>query len=270
MNSRSQLWICLLILFLSTVSTQIHARPKGGDGDFTKRDSPHFTVYQDVDLDHYSGKDGIRAFERSVLDHLEDAYKNTYKILSLRAGGKIPVEIYDPAVFDKQFNRGFNYTAVGFYHNRRIRVRGDKKVDIHMIQTLHHEYVHAVVDAVAPGVFPGWLNEGLAEWFERYAVGRKRMHGGEANYLRLAIMQKRWVPLSSLTTFSNLSNDNAGLAYLESYAMIDYLVRKKGERGLRDFIREVIRTKNVDKSLKRKYKLSIAELEQAVIAENSP
>ena len=47
----------------------------GADGRFERRDSFHFTLYQDVDLDETSGLHGSRQFEQDVLRELEAAYE---------------------------------------------------------------------------------------------------------------------------------------------------------------------------------------------------
>lgn len=246
----------------------LEARDRGVDGEFTKRSSPHFVVFQDVDIDHYSGKDGIRNFERQVLNTLEDAYQAVASTLSLRPNGKIPVEIYDPDVFDRRFNKHFNFKAVGFYHDGGIRVRGATKVEANLVATLHHEYVHAVIDSAAPGhIFPSWLNEGLAEYFEHMVAGRKRIHGGEAKYLHDAIQRGGWLPLDSLQSFDHVNQNNATLAYVEAYAMVEHLVRKHGEDKLRTFIREFIRSRNLERAVQRKYRMTLAELEAEVIKE---
>ena len=43
------------------------ARDRGADGNYEKRTSSHFVLYQDVDIDRSSGLRGSRAFEQRVL-----------------------------------------------------------------------------------------------------------------------------------------------------------------------------------------------------------
>ena len=60
-----------------------------------------------------------------------------------------------------------------------IHVRGHTRVDERLVRTLHHEYTHAALHDAAAGLFPAWLNEGLAEFFEALAVGKRHLSPGE-------------------------------------------------------------------------------------------
>ncbi|MBY0399754.1 hypothetical protein K2X89_05630, partial [Myxococcota bacterium] len=136
----------------------------GADGRFERRDSFHFTLYQDVDLDESSGLNGSRQFEQDVLRELEAAYERLDRLLALRPDRKLPVTIWDPALFDARFAGLFRFPAAGFYGGT-IQIRGAAGVTDALVRVLHHELVHAALDAESSLVLPAWLNEGLAEWF---------------------------------------------------------------------------------------------------------
>jgi hypothetical protein len=59
----------------------------------------------------------------------------------------------------------------------------------------------------------------------------------------------------------------AAIAYLESYALIDHLVRSEGDRALADFIAELIRSRNLDRALRRVFRFDSAELEARFVRE---
>jgi hypothetical protein len=245
------------------------ALDRGADGNFDQRRSTHFRLLQDVDIDRVTGPEGSRRFERDVLEALEDAFREVRKTLDIRPRRAIDVVIYDPGVFDQQYSTQFSFRAAGFY-NGVIHVRGDIKVARGLVRTLHHEYFHAALAAVtAQGRVPAWLNEGLAEWFENRATGKHRLSQGEHAYLSQAHRLGNWVPLSTLSrpTFAGLDETSATLAYLQSYAMIEYLVRRHGERRLRSFMRRLIRGANIDWLLKREFRSSLAKLEENLRAE---
>ena len=148
---------------------------EGADGRFERRESLHFTLYQDVDLDEHSGVYGSRQFEQNVLRELEGAYELLGHLLDLRPNRKLSVSIWDPALFDARFAGLFRFPAAGFYGGS-IQIRGGERVTVSLVQVLHHELVHAALDAEAPNlVLPAWLNEGLAEWFESRSIGKRTL-----------------------------------------------------------------------------------------------
>ncbi len=164
-----------LAVSVAVAADAANAAGRGADGNFDRRTSAHFVLYQDVDIDMTGGFRGSRRFEQGVLDVLEDAYELLDRTLGLRPGRKIEVIVYDPGIFDREFSRRFRFAAAGFYA-RVIRVRGDTQVHTGLVRVLNHELVHAALDAAAPSlIFPAWLNEGLAEWFEARSVGKRHL-----------------------------------------------------------------------------------------------
>lgn len=245
------------------------ALDRGADGKFEQRRSAHFRLLQDVDIDRRTGRGGSRQFEQAVIEALEDAYRQVHKKLDIRPRGRVDVVVYDPAVFDGTYSDQFRFSAVGFYDGV-IHVRGDVKVDRRLVRTLHHEYFHAALDAVtARGRVPAWLNEGLAEWFENLAIGKRRLSSAEHAYLSRANRLGQWAPLSVLSkpTFAGLDDESATLAYLQAYAMVEHLVRHHGEDRLRSFMRQLVRGARLEWLLKREFRVSLAELEANLRAE---
>ena len=145
---------------LALVSAIAHAR--GADGDFEQRRSSHFVLHQDVAIDESGGFRGSRRFEQQVLDELERAYDALGEWLALRPTRRIDVVVYDPARFDAAFAGRFRFAAAGFYHGV-IRVRGDTQLTVSLSRVLHHELVHAALDAAAPSFTqPGSHSDGAA------------------------------------------------------------------------------------------------------------
>ncbi len=259
--------IALAALLL--LPTSLGALERGADGKFDQRRSTHFLLLQDVNIDRRAGRDGSRRFEQEVLDTLEEAFRQIEKTLDIRPRRAIKVVIYDPGVFDGEYSGKFRFSAAGFYDGA-IHVRGDVKVDRSLVRTLYHEYFHAALDAVSASErVPAWLNEGLAEWFENLAIGKRRLSTGEHAYLSRAHRLDQWVPLSVLSypTFAGLDEDSATLAYLQSYAMVEHLVRVHGEYRLRSFMRQLVRGARLQWQLQREFRVSLAELEANLRAE---
>jgi hypothetical protein len=245
------------------------ARDRGADGSFEKRTSAHFVLFQDVDIDQTGGFGGSRRFEQGVLDVLERAYDALDQHLGLRPAQKIRVLVYDPAIFDREFAGLFRFTAAGFYHGV-IRVRGDTQVHTGLVRVLNHELVHAALDAAAPSyVLPAWVNEGLAEWFEVRTLGKRHLSGGERGALASARRQNALLPLPALSgvNFGHLAPGTAQLAYLQSYGMVEFLVRQYGQRKLREFCQSLVRTRDLQRSLTRVYRIDLPTLEARFFAE---
>lgn len=261
----------LLLWALVVAGTAFPAagRDRGADGHFSQRTSSHFTLLQDVDIDRYHGRDGRRAFERNVLEVLEDAYRQTGEVLGIRPRRSIQVVVYDGQDFERQFAGLFRFSAAGFF-NGTIHIRGTTRVDPRLVRTLHHEYLHAALGAVSPSYrVPGWVNEGLAEWFENLSLGKRHLSHGELAVLSNAALNGRIPSLSTMSapSFGGLDSERATLAYLYSYAAIEHIARRGGKRALRSFIDQLLRTRNVDRALERSIRADLNELESRLLDE---
>jgi hypothetical protein len=245
------------------------AGDRGADGHFEKRVSSHFVLYQDVDIDQSFGLRGSRRFEQQVLETLEAAYRLLDAHLALRPRRPITAVVYDPGIFEQRFAGLFRFAAAGFYQGT-IHVRGSTQIDQQLVRVLHHELVHAAFDAEAPSLaLPAWLNEGLAEWFEARAVGKRRLSSGELAFLAGASQRGQLFALSALAapSFAGLGPEAAQLAYLQSYAFFEHLARRYQERSLRQLCAELLRTGNLERSFSRTFRSDLAKLEERFAAE---
>lgn len=239
------------------------ARDRGADGRFATRRSSHFTLLQDVDIDRTSGWKGSVEFEKQVLAVLESAYDELDRLLGLRPGREVEVWVYDPAIFDARYGGRFRFPVAGFYQGA-VRVRGDVELTRSLSRVLHHELVHAAFDLASPSYRPpAWVNEGVAEWFENRASGKRRLGPHEWAALGEASRGGRWIPLSTLSgsSFAGLPPQSVGLAYLQAYASIDLLVRQRGERGLERFLDTLLRLRDPDRALRRVYRMDLVSIE---------
>src|SRR6266850_1170241 len=174
------------------------AHARGADGEFEQRRSSHFVLHQDVAIDDAGGLHGSRRFEQQVLAELERAYDALGEWLALRPRRRIDVVVYDPAHYDAAFAGQFRFPAAGFYHGV-IRVRGDTQLTEALSRVLHHELVHAALDAAAPALWlPGWVNEGAAEWFEARTSGQRGLGVRERAALARLAREGRLAPLAAL------------------------------------------------------------------------
>jgi hypothetical protein len=252
-----------LLIAACALALPIAAGARGADGEFEQRRSSHFVLQQDVAIDEVGGFHGSRRFEEQVLAELERAYDELGEWLSLRPRRRIDVVVYDPARFDAEFGGQFRFPAAGFYHGV-IRVRGDTALTDALSRVLHHELVHAALDAAAPTLWlPGWVNEGTAEWFEARTAGQRGLGPHQRAALSALARSGNLYGLSALATpsFAGLAMGSAQVAYLESYALVDYLARQHGERSLATFLSALIKSRNLDRALRRVYRVDAETLE---------
>jgi len=254
-----------ILCAMGFVQAVAHAEAtSAADRGFDRDRSSHFVLYQDADTAHRTGDNGSKNFDREVLQSLEAAHERLAKLLDLVPRRSITVVVYDPQVFDRDFGAVLPFPAAGFYQGV-IRVRGLARVTPDLEQVLHHEYVHAAFDAVAPFlVLPALLNEGIAEWFARATTGAPSLAPGEARWLLDAGANGALPPLSALLdpSFGGLNANDAARAYVTSTAFVAFLVRQGGDVGLRELCRTLLRTGNLDRAFERAYGRSLAELDE--------
>jgi hypothetical protein len=239
------------------------ANGSGADGSFERRESFHFTLYQDVAIDEYGGFNGSRRFEQDLLKQLEDAFDRLDRILGLRPERKLDVHVWDPELFDRRFAGLFRFPAAGFYGGS-IHVRGDTQVTPALVQVLHHELVHAAFDAEAPRfVLPAWLNEGAAEWFEARALGKRGLSASERQALAAAARRGELFSLDQLSgaSFAGFSPNAARVAYLESYGFVGYLVDAYGEKKFNQFWSALLDSKSLERASRRAYGRDFEDVE---------
>ena len=249
------------LFFVPTASLAIG--DSGADGQFERRESFHFTLFQDVDLDESAGLRGSRHFEQEVLRELEAAFDRLDTLLKLRPQKKIDVYVWDSGIFEQRFSGLFRFPAAGFYRGA-IHVRGSERVTPALVRVLHHELVHAAFDAEAPQLaLPAWMNEGIAEWFEARAVGKRALSGSERSVLARVARQGGLFSLQDLgaRSFGGFPPEQAALAYLQSYGFIDHLVQVHGERGLVQFWSAIVRSQSLERGSRRAYRQDLADLE---------
>ena len=269
MRRKRGLWFSGVAIALLFGSVAAHAGNRGADGEFEERRSSHFTLYQDVDIDETSGFHGSRRFEQRVLELLESAYESLEHQVGLRPDQLITVIVYDPKIYDSRFVGLFRFSAAGFYAGQ-IHVRGGASLSPSLARVLHHELVHAAFDQAMPASsLPAWFNEGTAEWFEARSAGKRRLSAQERSFLHAASQRGALFSFQQLSspTFAGFGPGAARIAYLESYGFVAYLAHHHSERRVRDWIREVVRSRDLDRATRRTFRTDLTELEERYLKE---
>lgn len=104
----------------------------------------------------------------------------------------------------------------------------------------HLVFHHATADALANP--PSWFDEGLAQYHEpgEFDQHERLKRAGDAGEL---------LPLSRLQGNFGADHGAVNLAYTQSWAMVDYLIRDCGKDGLHTIIEKLNEDRSVDEAL---------------------
>jgi hypothetical protein len=133
-----------------------------------------------------------------------------------------------------------------------------KTIDIENItRSVRHEYTHAILSALSAGNLPGWIDEGLAQWFE----------GEESPGLRAAL--RDWlktnepIPLNLLQGgFTKLKPEMVPAAYAQSLLAARLVAEKYGFPALTTYC--MLLREGVDKeaSFQSAFNISLTDFER--------
>jgi hypothetical protein len=195
--------------------------PGPGPTTLVDLSTAHFRVQYDSEL-----ADGRPDYARKVTGYLEQARDRLRGLL-----GVVPVEptgvvLYGKAAYLRAHRHRFSFQTVGFFDGR-IHVVSAAHPAGELRALLFHEYAHALFRERSGGHRPFWLNEGFAELAEQRSLARPPLSRAERSTLRSAIETGSWIPLGDLAaSFGGLQDSSARLAYLESTASADWIVRR--------------------------------------------
>ena len=167
-----------------------------------------------------------------IRTYLEEAYGRIGMFLDYYPKNKVVVILYSEDNYGKLLKHRPHWTLALFDGKVRIPVNKFKYTDEEVIKIIYHEYAHAVVYDIAKDKCPLWLNEGIAGKAESFAVPKDRELFGK--YIeKLGLIPFRKIP----GDFSKIKSRNtATLLYMESYLLVDFIVKKAGYSGLKDIL----------------------------------
>ena len=193
------------------------------------------------DLSYDTGVDTGLAL--AILDVLESAASQVGAELGLFPEARIPVGIYKRDDF-KIVTDSPDW-AGGFYDGKiRLPFGALKEISPAMRGVLFHEYAHVVIFEMTRGNCPLWLNEGIAEMF-----GRMQYNRPMPEFAR-AVRKKTFSSFRKLESgFNSLSTADAGLAYQQSYALVNYMVTTYGWHRIKQILSELGRGMTIDEAV---------------------
>lgn len=138
----------------------------------------------------------------------------------------------------------------------KIRVAVDPHGGItpQLESVLSHELAHSLIRHVSRDRAPGWLHEGLAQWWE----GRRVMRGEFRELFRASGP----FPLSALETNLARKADRAAARsnYVEALGVVEYLMVTRGPGALACIVRDIGEGESVEAALVRETGLSTMQL----------
>jgi tetratricopeptide (TPR) repeat protein len=213
----------------------------GVEGSFTDRETYSFNV-------KYEGEEK-RQLGDMVLDILYKASSDVGGDLGYYQKEPINVILYTRQQF-ADVTDAPDWSGGVFDGNIRIPVGGSEIDKTALAAVIHHEFTHAVIHREVSGHVPAWLDEGVAQYEERWA--RQPKADGFTP-----------VPLSSLDrTFINMDPDKARNAYAESLSAVEYYVDRFGMYSLSNLIKGLGEGRDVSGAMKEAAGVSLSGFEQ--------
>jgi tetratricopeptide (TPR) repeat protein len=177
---------------------------------FTARPTARFTVM-------FEGPEQ-QAVAARVSATLEAAYGRVGKALSAYPPDTVTAILYTRQQF-RDITKSPSWAAAAYDGRIRIPVLGALKDPAELDRIVTHEFVHAVIHQMYPGI-PGWLNEGLATFMEPvdHTWLTSRLRSGGA-----------MIPLAQLDRAFNTSDGaEALIAYAESFVGTQVMFERLG------------------------------------------
>ena len=120
---------------------------------------------------------------------------------------------------------------------------------------LRHEWVHLLVYHLTNGHCPVWINEGLAQ-----SIARPMFQSEKFN-LQQASQKKQLLPLDALSKpFNQLPTKGRKLAYVQSAAIVEYLVQQFGYSRIRDLLRRLNSGIPTEPAIKQTFGLTLKDI----------
>jgi len=216
------------------------------EGGYVEEEREHFIVAWDGEKDATIGND--------ILLTLEDAYKTIGADLGVYPRKKVRVVLYT----EKEFRAvtGAHAWVGGLYDGSiRIPVKNFRTAQSEIRGTLYHEYTHVAVGSLT-NACPAWLNEGLAQVYEkkdkRPSLGRTATAKKRGAMLSLSQLGK------SFTRFKD--PETARLAYAQSHLLTLFLIDEHGPDRIGRFLRALADGKTAAAASEDAFHRSLAQI----------
>ena len=207
--------------------------PAGAAGEWIRLRTPRLSIVS-------SAGEGPTTRLAERLEQFVDAFSS---LVDLGADPDVPVTVMvfaDEAAFApfRPRQNGQTLNLSGYFQRaddeHLIALSLETSGDEHPYRVVFHEYAHALT-ARAAGLWPLWLQEGLAEFYSTFEAARERVALGQPvrEHARLLRTQPL-MPLRRLFEIGGRVPTSAehqqGIFYAESWALVHYLLAGDGGR----------------------------------------
>ncbi len=124
---------------------------------------------------------------------------------------------------------------------------------------IFHEYTHHFMYQYFPANYPGWVTEGLAEYFSTAAFKKDHIEVGKFQLARVYPLRTRpWMPVSKLF---NPPRGGGGLFYPLSWLTTHYIMDDRARQiALTEFLKDIGRGVEPENALKARFGMSVTGL----------
>jgi hypothetical protein len=142
-----------------------------------------------------------------------------------------------------------------------VSVEGLESVTGGLSRNLKHELVHSFVNQITRNRCPVWLNEGVAMSLE---PSSSASHGRQLAQLFAA---QKHIPLGALEgSFLRFSQNQATLAYLESLAVVEYILETYGMSDVVRVLERIGEGSTTEAALRAVVRAGYGRLEEDIAA----
>jgi tetratricopeptide (TPR) repeat protein len=206
----------------------------------------HFAIYTDATISE-------EVAER-VEAHLEQEYRSQSEFFGAPlAGGPQVVILYEGRAYFSLVSIPTWVSAI-FDGKIRVSLEAPARWTWRLEAVLSHELAHAFIRHLSGGHAPGWLHEGLAQWFEGKRLMRSELREvfSRQPLRKLAEMEgslaHRGIPA--------IAQSN----YIESLGLIEYLIQERGPGAVACLVRALGAGDPLEEALRRQTGFTSPEL----------
>ena len=224
-------------------------RENDQDIDFDEMRRPHFLIRYDGAVNQSIG--------REVAMALESEYEELAQEFRFTPQAPVKITLYTNREFSEVTHAPSWVSALND-GEIRIPVEGLDELNPKVIRLLRHELTHTFINARTGNNCPTWFHEGYAQ------LRANQMPDGMYESLKVAKESGALLPLWSLEgPLLSYSTEQARLAYYQSLAATEYLVKRKGKNSLTRIMDLLARRYTMNDALNKVIGLDYQELQTA-------
>jgi tetratricopeptide (TPR) repeat protein len=224
-----------------------------GESSFENFETAHFFIASapDLPLEQFS----------YIRIHLEEAYGRIGMFLDHYPKDKVVVILYSESSYKRFLKNRPHWAMAVFDGKMRIPVNKVDYSDQDILKIIYHEYAHAVLRDITADNCPLWLSEGVAGFAEGF-VSKKKKSFYKAYLDRFGVISIGKIP----SDFTSKDLKIATWLYVQSYLLVDFIVKRKGYSGLRKILDYLGKGKDVNQSIEAVFGKSLRNFEREWVA----